>query len=70
MEWTVYEIIDNIRLHSDTPVLGVLTAQYYPRRHRLDIAIVDAGRGIMSSLSEISTYGVMAMRSPKPFSAV
>jgi hypothetical protein len=52
MEWAVYEIIDNIRLHSNTPVPGVLTAQYYPHRYRLDIAIVDAGRGIMASLSE------------------
>ena len=52
MEWAVYEIIDNIRLHSNTPVPGVLTAQYYPQRYRLDIAIVDAGRGIMASLSE------------------
>ena len=31
---------------------GVLTAQYYPAKHRLDIAIVDAGRGIMASLSQ------------------
>ena len=52
MEWAVYEIIDNIRLHSETPVPGVITAQYYPQRHRLDIAIVDAGRGIMASLGE------------------
>ena len=52
MEWAVYEVIDNIRLHAETPVPGVLTAQYYPTKHRLDIAIVDAGRGIMASLSQ------------------
>jgi len=52
MEWAVYEIIDNIRLHSETPVPGVITAQYYPQKHRLDIAIVDAGRGIKASLAQ------------------
>jgi ABC-type transporter Mla MlaB component len=52
MEWAVYEIIDNIRLHAETPVPGILTAQYYPQCHRLDIAIVDAGRGIKASLSQ------------------
>lgn len=52
MEWAIYEMIDNIRLHSETPVPGVITAQYYPQRHRLDIAIVDAGRGIKASLEQ------------------
>ena len=52
MEWSVYEIVDNIRLHSETPAPGAIVAQYYPKRNRLDIAICDTGRGIFESLSQ------------------
>jgi len=52
MEWAVYEIIDNVRLHSNTPVPGAVSAQFYPKKNRLDIAIVDCGRGLKASLSE------------------
>jgi hypothetical protein len=52
MEWCLYEVIDNIQLHSESPTPGVVCAQYYPKKHRLDIAIVDQGRGIKSSLEE------------------
>lgn len=52
MEWSVYEIVDNVRLHAQASVPGVVIAQYFPQRQRLDIAICDTGRGIMASLSE------------------
>jgi STAS-like domain of unknown function (DUF4325) len=52
MEWAVYEIIDNVRLHSNSQSPGTVVAQYYPQLHRLDIAICDVGRGIYASLSE------------------
>jgi hypothetical protein len=52
MEWAVYEIIDNVRLHSSSESPGAVVAQYYPQLHRLDIAICDVGRGIFASLSE------------------
>jgi ABC-type transporter Mla MlaB component len=52
MEWCVGEIIDNVRVHSATATPGAVCAQYYPKIHKLDIAIVDQGRGIRSSLSE------------------
>jgi STAS-like domain of unknown function (DUF4325) len=52
MEWAVYEIIDNVRLHSNSQSPGIVVAQYYPQPHRLDIAICDVGRGIYASLSE------------------
>jgi len=51
MEWAVNEIVDNIRIHSNTKVPGVVCAQYYPQRHRLDIAICDMGLGIRETLS-------------------
>jgi hypothetical protein len=52
MEWAVCEVIDNIQLHAQSPVPGVVCAQFFPRQNRLDIAICDAGRGIKASLSE------------------
>lgn len=52
IEWAVYELVDNIHLHAETPVPGVLCAQFYPKKHRIDIGICDMGRGIKSSLEE------------------
>ena len=52
MEWCVNEVIDNVRLHSDSKTPGSVCAQFYPLKNRLDIAIVDHGRGIKSSLGE------------------
>lgn len=48
--WAVYEIVDNILTHGETPVPGAVCAQYFPKRHRLDIGICDVGRGIKKSL--------------------
>jgi len=50
MEWAVNEIIDNIVIHSETPVPGAVCAQYFPKKQRLDIGICDLGRGIKASL--------------------
>ena len=52
MEWCVNEVIDNVRVHSETATPGAVCAQYYPNLQRLDVAIVDQGRGIKDSLSE------------------
>jgi len=52
MEWCVCEVIDNVRVHSETATPGAVCAQYYPKLHQLDVAIVDQGRGIKASLGE------------------
>lgn len=52
IEWAVNELVDNIHLHAETPVPGVLCAQFYPKRHRIDIGICDMGRGLKNSLEE------------------
>ena len=52
MEWCICEVIDNVRVHSQTATPGAVCAQYYPKLHQLDVAIVDQGRGIKDSLSE------------------
>lgn len=50
LEWAVNEIIDNIMIHSETPVPGTVCAQYFPKIHRLDVGICDLGCGIKASL--------------------
>jgi len=52
LEWSVNEIVDNIRIHSETLVPGAVCAQYFPDRHRLDVGVCDMGRGIKASLEE------------------
>ena len=55
MEWCVNEVIDNIRLHAESTSSGTVCAQFYPKRHRLDVAIVEQGRGIKRALEESYT---------------
>ena len=52
LEWAVMEITDNILIHAQSQTPGVLCAQYFPERQRLDVGLCDMGRGLMSSLSE------------------
>lgn len=51
-EWAVNEIIDNVFIHSRSKSPGVVCAQLFPNKRRLDIAICDSGIGIRGSLSE------------------
>lgn len=52
VEWCVNEVIDNVRLHAFATSPGIVCAQFYPVRRKLDFAIVDQGRGIRASLGE------------------
>lgn len=52
VEWMTYEIVDNIVLHAKASSPGVVCAQYYETGGRLEIAVVDLGRGLRASLSE------------------
>lgn len=51
-EWAVNEIVDNVFIHSKSKSPGVVCAQLFPNKRRLDIAICDSGIGIRGSLSE------------------
>jgi len=55
VEWAVCELIDNIVIHSETPVPGAVCAQFFPKKQRLDIGICDIGRGIKRSLETTRT---------------
>jgi hypothetical protein len=52
LEWAVMEITDNILIHAQSRTPGILCAQYFPERQRLDVGLCDMGRGLMASLSE------------------
>lgn len=52
LEWAINEVVGNIATHADAPRPGLVCAQYFPQRHRLEVAVVDAGRGILASLRE------------------
>lgn len=51
MRWAVAEVLDNVGNHADSPVPGVVCAQYYPVQSRIDVAVCDMGRGIKASLA-------------------
>jgi hypothetical protein len=51
-EWAVNEIVDNVFIHARAETPGVVCAQLFPNKRRLDIAISDCGIGIRGSLSE------------------
>jgi len=52
LEWAVQEMVDNIITHADSPVPGVVIAQYFPKKHRLAVAICDMGRGLKRALEQ------------------
>lgn len=52
LEWAVNEVVDNVHNHASSASPGFACAQYYPRRHRIEIAVVDCGRGLRDTLSE------------------
>lgn len=56
LNFCLYEIIDNIRLHSESTINGFVSAQNYPQRQELHLTIVDAGIGIYNALTSASEY--------------
>lgn len=54
-EWTTNEIIDNIINHASITTPAALCAQFREDKSRLEIGIVDCGRGIKTSLDESQT---------------
>jgi len=46
------EIVNNVFHHAQSPTQAIICAQLYPRYQRVEMAVVDSGRGIPSSLSD------------------
>ncbi len=52
----VGEIVDNVFVHSRSPVHAVICAQHFPNAHRSQVAIVDTGIGFLQSFTESPAY--------------
>ncbi|MDJ0840433.1 MAG: DUF4325 domain-containing protein [Acidobacteriota bacterium] len=50
LSWIIQELVDNIANHAQSPVSGLVSAQFYPNQKRLDIAVWDAGVGLQRTL--------------------
>jgi len=46
------EIVNNVFHHAQSPTHAVICAQSYPKLQRVELAVVDSGRGIPASLSQ------------------
>lgn len=45
------EIVNNVFHHAHSPTYAVVCAQFYPTKNRIEISVVDSGRGIPASLA-------------------
>lgn len=55
VEWSLYEILDNVFQHSKAGV-GYFMCRLYPRDKRISFCIADAGIGILNSFSKSEKY--------------
>jgi anti-sigma regulatory factor (Ser/Thr protein kinase) len=51
LEWSLYEVMDNVLNHAESPVGGYLQAVTYPRKNVVEFVVADAGIGIPKSLN-------------------
>lgn len=52
LEWSIYEICDNVINHSESTVGGFVEAVTYTKEKRISFTVADAGRGVLNSLKE------------------
>ena len=52
LEWSVYEICDNVINHSESKIGGFVEVVTFPKQDMISFTVADAGRGILDSLKE------------------
>jgi len=52
LEWSVYEICDNVINHSESKTGGFVEVVTFPKQDVISFTVADAGRGILDSLKE------------------
>lgn len=55
LNFCLWEIIDNIKLHSGSKAKYTLVVQNFPKANHLDICVIDNGAGLYKSLTQTST---------------
>lgn len=48
LEWSIYEICDNVINHSDSKLGGYIEASIFLKEQRVGFTVADAGRGILN----------------------
>jgi hypothetical protein len=56
IQYLVAELVGNAIDHAEWAMGVLVTSQFYPQTERVQMAIVDCGKGIMASLSEDGAY--------------
>ncbi len=52
VEYVLSEVIGNVFHHAESSVNAIVCAQHYPRKERIELAIVDCGKGFRATLEE------------------
>ncbi|MBN1978536.1 MAG: sensor histidine kinase [Anaerolineae bacterium] len=50
VQYAFLEVVNNVFHHAHSPIQAIICAQSYPQLHRVELAVVDGGRGIPASL--------------------
>jgi len=50
LEWSIYEICDNVINHANTPFGGFIESIIFPKEARVGFTIADGGNGILNSM--------------------
>jgi hypothetical protein len=50
LQYLISEMMDNVISHSNSSVGGFVTAQYYPRKNKVQVVIIDKGVGFLKTL--------------------
>ncbi len=51
LQYLITEMMDNVISHSASDIGGIVTAQYYPTKKKVQVVIIDHGVGFLDSLS-------------------
>ena len=60
LDYAFGEVIDNVLMHSRTPVEGLVGAQYYPKKGFVEFCVADGGMGVARTLRNNSDYSKMS----------
>lgn len=52
VEWSLNEITDNVLVHANAPLGGIVQLNTFAKRHRVEFCVADAGLGIPTTLRQ------------------